>query len=1114
MEWTREQRQAIENDGGNVLVSASAGSGKTAVMIERVIRLAVRRGIPVDRILAVTFASDAAEEMQTRLYQALGEEIRKPDADKRFLAKQMELLSMGSICTFHSFCLDVLRTYFYKIDLDPGFKVASPEDTDGIMSTVLDELIRDSIEQGDEEFIELTEIFASGRSDRVLREEILAAYHFATAEADPVDFFQNAFLRLYREHGLIFSEIVALTKSRLLGYRQKAEKTRDAALSCNLVKTARICEGISQMLAAAETAETYEEMKRALSGFPAGQRKDSVKDLGEIERVVTAEFDALKAGVKGAVDLLNKSLLVYSEEEIETARESGLRYLKKFSSVCLDFMRRFSEYKRKKNLVDFSDFEHFALEILKFEEIRKALQDKYEYIFVDEYQDTSRIQEEILSAITSGNNLFMVGDLKQSIYRFRRCEPRIFRRKYKLYTQGGGTAIHLNRNFRSRKGILAFTDALMGKVMTERLGGTDYALSDRMTSGEEPIDCAEIILSEEKNQMPPPQPGVYDLCEDTGRENTAFQAEAEIIAECIERALAMKIFDPRTQRERKVKLSDIVILSRNLKNYTDGVRGVLENEYGIPIVSSGDEAAGIEVNLLIDLLSVMDSPKQDLPLLAVMRSVFGGFTDEELAQIKLAYRASGGSGKFFYDAAEYVRDDVHAALHEKVLHFYESMDRYRKISTFQKLSYVLSLAVSECGYDRYLLSQKYGREKYLKASAFLAKIDAGSYACDLSGFLKGISDGRIKISIAGISAGENVRLMSIHKSKGLEFPIVILMGTGERFNLISKSVIEIGTDYGGATDHFNVRERIRKPSVFKEFLRIRERKNLIEDELRLLYVAVTRAQNYLFLTGRKKSAQEKIDDLYAATSYLDFLSAGMKDRIQIHVGGEASNIREQDDVPQAEPKRGLVKEIKKLLTFRYPYESHAAAVSQKYTVSSLLRSENQTRQAAVPVLFEEKARLGTAYHAIMEQCDISAPSRENVASVCSRLKSLGIVEENAQIDIALILECLQSPLMRELSQRKIYREKEFMLRVSPSEIGVEGDEPVLVQGKIDLIAVGGGEAVVVDFKSGKIGGAEQAVRKYQRQLDLYALAVRKILNLPVKHKIIYAIEEKAAYYCD
>lgn len=1136
MKWTAEQSAAIAACDGNVLVSASAGSGKTAVMVERAAALVASKRAEVSELLIMTFASSAAEEMKSRLYLRLAEMMREQGADREYLANQLDKIDSGYICTLHSFCLDLLRMYFYETDLDAQFAVMEPQDVEVLKRAALESVLTEKLETADADFIELLEIFSSSRRDEVFKKTVLTLLEFASGEVDPEAFLKDTLFYAYRNCDALVDftakTIAARSKYLLFSCRAFMDRTeREGLKKCTLA--AQQIESNLLRLAEADSAEKL----RAVLPFvilKLGNADTKTEDRTEAECRLITEFSAFKSEMSKFFSAAAESVMT-DAAEINCVSVYAEKHLKVLSEFCLEFSSAFAKKKRDQNAVDFSDFEHYAIKILENDDIAASVAARFRYVFVDEYQDTSRVQERILSRVSTGNNLFAVGDMKQSIYAFRRCDPINFYHKSKLYEEtDSGEVIKLNSNFRSEGDVLSFCDGIMRRVMTEDFGASDYAADSMFSCGAkyQPTDDKKVevhLVVSEGSQKRRAEETVYDIeaaplvpVDETSR------GEGELIAELIDRFCGKRIYDVKTNQWRNATLEDIVILTRSMDTYAKGVAAYLESKRGIPVSAESRETPA-EVALLIDLLTVIANPQNDYPLLSVMRSKFFEFTDIELAQISILYRTQQkDGGKFFYSAVEYAAE-TDGALGDKVREFKTFMSGLRLMSTFASLAEVLDYAISCRGYDSFVLSQKYGEERLRGIETYLTMLEKSHYKFDLTGYLSDLAIGKESdIKSSGSSAGA-VRMTTIHRSKGLEFPIVIYMGIGRPFYMPELSDrLVLDADFGGAIDVYDTEARVRTKSRIKKAIAEKLRIKNLQEELRLVYVAVTRAKNYLLISGRIRGDAGGAFDPYGAKCPYDFMKDYFSEYSELsspytyrqveikEEGGEQEAPHTVQDAPLVQPvDRALASKINASLNFTYPYEDYK--LSQKYTVTGI--AKQRAEDAAAPpaaILFQpEKTELGNLYHAILEQCDLVRPSMENLESCLTDIKKIKRIEQDTSVDLNVLMRVLTSDLMREIAGMKVYREREFMLYIQPEDIGLSGADRVLVQGKIDLLAVDSdGRALVVDFKSGNIYDKKSAVRMYGRQLELYALAVERVLKIPVKGRIVYSVGTNRHFYCD
>lgn len=884
--WTEKQLKAIETNGCNILVSAAAGSGKTAVLVERIIRkITAEDGVDVDKMVVVTFTKAAAAEMKQRIREALDKRLLMEPENHR-LIRQMTLVHNAPITTIDSFCLNIVRNYFTDIQIDPGFRTADEGEIKLLENDVMEEMLEEYYASKDTDFYDFVDAYGSGRDDSRIVDIILKLYRFARSYPWPEEWFLNC-LSIYEvadedaaEKNPAIQYLFDTVRRRLQDYDKQYTKLEEICVSPAgpfMYEAAVRSDhaGIQMILA----AENFSEMVR---------------------RIRLLSFDTLGRGRSKEVSEEKKAYVKQIRDEYKayvTKTLKGRLFLKEFSellcdirenapAVCMmmklskDFLRRMEKEKRERNIIDFNDMEHMALNVLVHKtengiEYTKASDDLSEYyaeILIDEYQDSNLLQEVILTAVSKGkrdekqNNIYMVGDVKQSIYKFRLACPKLFMEKYAAYTDSESpfVKIELQTNFRSRENVLECTNDIFYRAMNPEFAEITYDDKARLNHGFDYPECnlsGGICFAQEPDTVIQ----LIDTAENEGaEENTELSArESEAMAAA---ALVKQLTQPKADGSfyvvydknaeggyRKICYSDIVILTRAVSGWADIFVNILMNQ-GIPAYCDASEGYFDvrEVKLLLSYLSVIDNPLQDIPMAAVLLSFFGRFTTEELTHIRMT-----DSNRHLYDVMKESTD-------QKITDFMERLNSFRRKAELFPVSDLLWKLMYDTGYYHYVGTMPAGNQRqanldmlFSKASAF----EKTSYS-GLFQFLRYIE--RLKkyeVDFAEASVlGENenlVRVMSIHKSKGLEFPVVILAGMGKQTNQMdSRGEVVLDTDFGVGTNVVHLDKRTKNATLLKSAVAQKLMQESISEELRVLYVAMTRAREKLYMIGTVKGADK------------------------------------------------------------------------------------------------------------------------------------------------------------------------------------------------------------------------------------------------------------------
>ena len=888
VQWTEDQKKVIELRNRNILVSAAAGSGKTAVLVERIIQrlLDERDPLDVDRLLIVTFTEAAAAEMKERIRDAIENALEDTPGNVH-LQRQATLIHSARITTIHSFCLSVIREHFHAINLDPGFRIAEEGELKLLRQDVLEEMLESCYDEGTEAFLEFAEKFSTGRSDRQLEEVILQLYEYAGSYPQPEKWL-NACVDNYQVENEHFSD-AGFVQILIESIRQNLQGARillnEALHICEESDGpylyAEALEADLMMIETMEKAETFEAFYGKINQI-AWKRLSAKKDE-TIDPEKKEAVKMLREKAKKMVKDLQETCFYETPEELaEDLRNTGST-MEELVFLVTTFARLFAEKKRSRNVIDFQDMEQFALQILTEEKdgslvpsaVAREYQEQFEEVMIDEYQDSNLIQEAILTSVSTVSrgsyNVFMVGDVKQSIYRFRLSRPELFMEKYDTYSQADSEKqrIDLDRNFRSRKEVLDATNYVFEQIMHKSVGGVEYDARAALYPG------ADYPKSREQNGVSANRAELLLVdAQELEEEDNARRLEARAVADRIKLLLLQgQVVDKKTKEYRPVQYKDIVILTRSIKGWADVFAQVLAEE-GISAHVGSREGyfETYEVSVLLDYLKVLDNARQDLPLTAVLTSPFAGLTAVELSVIRLVY-----PNQLFYEAVEgfcslspeeipeTVDKKQAIQVQEKLREFFEVLDHFREILPYTAIHDLLVEIIDKTGYGLFISAMPGGAQANVEMLVEKARAFEGTSYKGLFNFVRYIE----QLKKYDVDYGEasiideqdnTVRIMSIHKSKGLEFPIVFVAGTGKQFNTQDlKGSIVIHPRNGVGIDVVDLEMRTKAPTFLKRMIQEKTKLENLAEELRVLYVAMTRAKEKLILTGSLKMGEDGLE---------------------------------------------------------------------------------------------------------------------------------------------------------------------------------------------------------------------------------------------------------------
>lgn len=913
--WTDEQQQAIDTRKCNLLVAAAAGSGKTAVLVERIIKIITNEENPVDidKLLVVTFTSAAAAEMRERIAAAISKALEKNPNSKN-LQKQLTLLSRANITTMHSFCLDVIKNYFYTIDLDPSFRIADETEITLMKNEIIEDIFEELYEEDNEYFKGLVEAYSTAKDDEKLKDIILNLYKFSMSGPWP----ESWLIEKAEEFNIKTLEELDKTKwVEILKDNIRVEVEGFINMYHKAIELISDTEGLEAYLDTfrgdLECLENvYESLNYGLSEIYAALNGVVFTKLKTVRK--SAVFDENAQGtVKSIRDTVKKKVKSLIEDSFTFTPEESLQgikdvypYMKELSRITLDFLDKFNGKKREKNLLDFNDLEHLCLKILIDRDennniipsgVAEHFKEFFDEVLVDEYQDSNNVQETIIDLVSRKNsddpNVFMVGDVKQSIYRFRQAKPELFLDKYSRYPLASGgkeRKIQLYKNFRSRDEVLRGVNFIFKMVMSNVVGELEYTDDEALHLGatflENHDEDSEVggsielhIIDKSGNEA---EEIVEEELQESEEEEEAVDAislEAKLVSKRIKELFEakdgkrFKVFDKETKEYRDVKYKDIVILLRATKNWSEIFLDELGAE-GIPVYA--DTGSGyfesIEIRTIMSLLKIIDNPLQDVPMIAVLKSPIMGFTAEELSEIRLLNKE-----KYFYEIIKDIYDEeyeVSDTLKAKCNKVISDLEKWRNKTIYTPIDEFIWYLYMDTAYYGYVGAMPNGtlRQANLKILFQRAKQYESTSFKGLFNFITFINKLRKSSGDMGSAKilGENedvVRIMSIHKSKGLEFPIVFTCGMGKQFNLmdLSNSIL-FHEELGFGPDFVNLNNRNSYSTLAKEAIKKRIRLETLSEEMRILYVAFTRAKEKLIITGATRDLDKSIKNWVSAAS--------------------------------------------------------------------------------------------------------------------------------------------------------------------------------------------------------------------------------------------------------
>ena len=1162
--WTKEQEQAIYQKGSNTLVAAAAGSGKTAVLVERMIHKIIDDKIDIDKILVVTFTNAAAAEMRERILDAIYEKLEQ-NPDDEHLQKQVTLLNLANICTIDSFCLEVVKNNFYELEnMSPNFRIADTTEIELLKEEVLEELFEEKYESEDSDFEDLITTYTTYRDDTPLKELVKKIHGYIYSNPFPQKWLHEK-IEMFNleEQGLLdkdFSE--TLWGSELL--KDLEEETKNDII---------ILEDVAETLQNDKDLEPYlkiiqsdinqiKTLQKNLNNWDkAYETSGNIRLVDwskkKVESEIKDEAKKMRDMVKASFNKKREKTLIADSKQCANDLFNMYKKLCKLEKLINEYDKKFASKKREKNIVDFTDVEHFALHILINQDkkenvtptdIAKKYAQKFEEIAIDEYQDSNEVQEYILTSVSRGNNIFMVGDVKQSIYKFRQAMPELFLSKYKSYSkknateesENKGTKIQLFKNFRSRDNVLDFTNLIFENIMSENLGDVDYTEEEYLNLGATDYEKnsqnlkTEIDIIDTKSNEPEDDTDIIDDDIKYGVTDTEFddtesepkekehlqdiEIEARYIADKIENLIKEKyqVYDRKAKTFRDIRPKDIVILLRSTKNKANIYEQELVKK-NLPVFSDSTQEYldTIEIETIMSLLKIIDNPIQDIPLVTVLRSPIAEFTDDELVKIRLSDKHEN-----FYECMQKAKVNVDSKLKEKIQNFLDLLDQWRKEQEYLALDELIWKLYLDTGYYNYvgLMQNGIQRQANLKVLFERAKQYESASFKGLYNFINFIEKLRLSSGDLGSAKiiGENddvIRIMSIHKSKGLEFPVIFLANSNKQFNKqdIRKDDVLLHQKYGLGIKYIDYNMQLRYETVAREMIKGKIEIENLSEEMRILYVALTRAKEKIYITGTGKEIQKKLDtlqknvDIYKkengkikssilknCNSYLDWIlqtylynkqkteeiaeiNVIQKDDIkeiwqEIKTDEEETDINKKikEEIENSKTDKNIAQKIKETLEYKYPFEE-TTNLPTKMSVSEIKKgkSREETINLAKPKFLQEEkdkkltgAEKGTLMHLCMQYLDINKEyDYAGLESFVEDLVAKNIITEKEKQAIYLqtLYTYTKSEIWQELKQAKLMeREKPFYIMLPAKEIyELEKEKSAINQDNNDKILVQG-----------------------------------------------------------
>lgn len=1099
---TPEQQLAIDSQG-RVIVSASAGSGKTFVMIQKLVNL-VEQGVDVRSILAVTFTEKAATQIKDKLRKEIIERLKTAPDDKRAILKeQLTQIPSAEITTIDAFCSHLLRTYFYAVDIDSTFDIMTKEDAIAtvLKNRAMDNLFESLYDTEDEDFLHLLACYYNKHNDQSLRYMVLFAYdqvrnttHYRQLLQDTANHFtQDTFAQICRQlHQARFpylDKLIVDVESQMLAYDYPPIY-------------AELLDEIKQNLMDVKQGDIFMAKPKLCKNKPQARQKNSYDEQADIH------FTAFRDEVAKVYNKLFDEPFKLDEKEKELFYflQSG-KTAQAFAKLLIAFDDAYSAVKREESKLDFGDLEHYTLKLLAIDEVRLQLQEKFHYVYVDEYQDVNPVQEAILSTIGK-DNIFLVGDIKQAIYGFRGSKSIFFAQKFDGFQNGEGQALKLNANFRSSDGVVNFVNDLFSYAMTEPMCGIDYQNTAWMVRGASYPDgygVAKTYLLGKDDKQEAEEQDVYSVVAQGDRQ-APLMREAKAVVKLVKSFIGKQIYDlelNKTGGYRPATLNDICVLVRKRTN--DSAKHIVRalKEAGIPVVSmgEGDLRDRPEVKKLLDVLSYLDNSEQDIPLVSSLLTPLAGLNEEQLSLIRLAYKSIRGLA--FRDCCRLYMQDYDDEISQRLAYFFQKMEKYRQLTQiFGATGIIDRLMVDTCWEAQYMAGNgvRLANIRRIEQEAI-----SPNGELSLNAFLQRIANLK-EVKPTSDSVGDSVTIMTQHSSKGLEFPIVILGDICKTYEGDkAEPEMYFGESYGFAPCYYDQAEHLKHKTVLRRLYKLDRQREEVKNEINLYYVACTRAKCELHVLA----SEDVPYTFYSAYDAGSFAQMTKLDRYDPEVLDLSQEEEAEEQLatavtPVGEGNADLIDSINAQFQRAYLYEQ-SVNLPVKSSASAILRMQ-QEEHIPTHVLFEEegermsakKADIGTAYHRFLQLCDFT-PTLCAVQSQKNAFVQQGLMsqEQADMLNDDNLLAILQMPVFARIQGAKTYREREFICHLPANDfLDTQAKDDVMVQGAIDLLVQEENVCHIVDYKYSSL--QDEALRnKYTAQLSLYKKVVATILKLPL-----------------
>lgn len=1187
LEPNKKQEQFLNSTHKNVLVSASAGTGKTTSMINKLLKLITVDKVNIKNILVLTFTDASAGEMKQKLYKSLIDRLNQvnlnlsayendkasAEEEKSLILQAIENLNYADIGTFHSIFKRFITKYFYMLDIDPSFSILAEQEQKIMLNKAVENVFEKHIISKDLNFFELQEQFNKNRQDTAFKETLVKLYN-VSKEITNFHSWLNALLE--ESYSLNLDEnksarfLMNYVKDELQGFYNSIYTYKTKCQTFGWVRIESYLQSCLNFLTEMEKEQSYERFAQLVFHFkPAGTLR-----FGEIDPQLLDFSEEIKSLIDVFKTVLanSKKHLVSSDKERiinDTQTVKGL--ILKIAELISEIDAEYTKMKNKKSFIDFNDLQTLVLNLLNHAEIAKEISASYEYIFVDEFQDVNEIQNEILHKITRNNNLHMIGDVKQSIYEFRLASPKIFIEKYNSFMLDtkNNEVINFNKNYRSSNHILQFVNAVFDELITKNTIGIDYKTTSQLECGNVKLQEFDNVLTDsmisnisltifnrdiEEEKQPQESEEQNEQTKEqvnTEQELSEKEKEAEIVVQQVNELLGKPFYNAKTNKVEKLNYKDIVILTRDNSAFVNILYHTLM-KYKVPCyaLSKGNIFKSNEVIVLFSYLQLLSNECNDYALATVLKSPIVNLSYNDLSIIRLTNNKASVS--FYECTKEFIglqfNDEKHNRIKLVVTKFFEELKSFRKLLNYYTIAEVFLKVMNAYQLTNHYKSMPDGNIKLNNINEFLSLLNSESYKFNITACVNYLTQLSQKDDFKiNMKSGDNaVRILTMHKSKGLEFPAVIVAELGKNFSKGDANKELLISQSGGIGIPIkNTEDRVKQATIQYNAIMLEKQKNELKEQIRLLYVALTRAKNYLYLTGSYnlknfKSLQQK--SIVHSRSFLElilktinhkdyagfinkkeqfYINKDLQSSCKVHViSKEQLNLSEEKTFTFTHNHNLVNLELSEKLqrNFAFIY-SKPKNISVKNSVTSLLSEQDYVFKNTQPKTLSYNdtmaventlaLEIGTMHHLVMQKLNYNESQEEIMALLNS------LVEQNYftkdllnHLKVQHILNAIHKIAPFITPGTKVLKEQQFILSDNYNNIVTHSNntQKVIVQGVIDLVIVKENFGIIIDFKTNKNTSVTKLLEAYKLQLGIYSKAVQDGLNLKNVKSFIYSFE--------